>query len=764
MENNNNINENFNNIIDSETEEIISDFVSEAYHLLDKAVAIISKLDSENNTEAINIIFRLFHSIKGSASFLNFDNVRKVTHEAETFLDIFREQKTTPTYNEVDVLYQSFDLLEVLINSISEKQTDEGYEEYTNTIVKKLTRCIKERRHTTKKESPVKTSSEKDEVLDIDKYGFLGTFTESIDLHNIDSKDLQKYKDEMFRIIDFAKEVLPKLAKDPYNKDFLLDIIKCVYHIEKGSKIFDYTDINDISKEAEKLLNSIYNGNVTPTKDNINILDDILNAVKNNIDTIDSESDKKQPENINNKEELINKISETTKKTPTSGKFKPLGEILVEMGAIDDKTVEEALQIQHQKPDEVNKIGQLDIQKRLYGLRREDKIRVDTDKLDQLFDLVGELTIAEIMVTQNRNVIELESEDFTNATDNLAKITSDLQSLVMTIRMVPIENLFNRMVRLVNQLSREAGKKINFEVTGSETEIDRKLINELQDPLLHIIRNSVDHGIEEATERINKGKSPEGFMSLTAKHEGNEIWISIKDDGRGFDKKSILKKAIELGMVDEKKMKTLSDRKIWEFVFQPGFSTAKIVSEISGRGVGMDVVKKNIEKLRGNVEVKSEKDEGSEIILKIPLTLEIMNVMVIRIGHNLYSIPVIDVDENLAQEDVKVFTTQEEREVVRLREEIIPLIRLDDMFGVSSTSGNGEIDKEQQRNVSIILKKNRRKVCVFIDEILGTQQIVIKSLPRYMGQLKIVSGCSILGNGEISLIIDTNALIDSIIE
>lgn len=757
MENNNNINDSINNMIDSETEEIIRDFVSEAYHLLDKAVAIISKLDSENNAEAINIIFRLFHSIKGSAGFLNFDNVRKVTHEAETLLDIFREQKTTPTYNEVDVLYQSFDLLEVLINSISEKQTDEGYEEYTNAIVKKLTRCIEERKIDQNK-IETEISSQK-EILDIDKYGFFGSFPESIDLNNIDEKDLENYKDEMCKIINIAQKVLPKLIEDPYNKNLLLDIIKCIFHIEKGSDAFNYADINELSKVAEKLLNNIYNGNTTATKHNLDILDEIFLAIKNNIEN-------KHPENIENKDEIINKVKEITIKSPTSGLFKPLGEILVEMGAIDDKTVEEALQIQHQKPkkekgedgDETTS-EKLDIKDRLYGLRKEDKIRVDTEKLDQLFDLVGELTIAEIMVTQNKDVITLDSEEFTNATDNLAKITGDLQSLVMTIRMVPLENLFNRMVRLVTQLSREADKKINFEVKGSETEIDRKLINELQDPLLHIIRNAVDHGIENKSERIKQGKSPEGFMALRAKHEGNEIWISIKDDGRGFDKQKILKKAIRLGMVDEKKAKTLSDRKIWKFVFEPGFSTADTVSEISGRGVGMDVVKKNIEKLRGQVEVKSEKNKGTEIILKIPLTLEIMHAMVVRVGKNLYSIPVTDIDENLAQDDVNLFTTQENREVVRLREEVIPLIRLDDIFNQSSSNG-----VEDYRHVSIILKKNHRKVCVFIDEILGTQQIVIKSLPRYMGQLKIVSGCSILGDGEISLIIDTSALIDSILE
>jgi two-component system chemotaxis sensor kinase CheA len=323
-----------------------------------------------------------------------------------------------------------------------------------------------------------------------------------------------------------------------------------------------------------------------------------------------------------------------------------------------------------------------------------------------------------------------------------------------------MEGLFNKIIRVVNQLSRTAGKKIKIETEGATTEIDRKLINEIYDPLVHIVRNAVDHGIETESERIKKKKDPIGKITIEAKHEGNEIWISVMDDGTGLNKQGIIGKALKKGLINSRELNNISDENLYKFIFEPGFSTAANVSEISGRGVGMDVVKKNIEKLRGDVEIKTEKEKGTKIILKIPVTLEIMRAMLVKVGTNKYSIPVTDVIETISTEGLKFFTTEGNKKAVKLRDEIIPTVLLDEVF---------KKDKEKARlnrtsHLAVIVSKNKKKMCIIIDEVLGTQQIVIKSLPKYMGHLKNVSGCSIIGSGEISLILDTGSIINNLLE
>lgn len=778
-------NENDNLNIDNETEEIIRDFVSEAYNLLDKAVAIINKIDSENNEEAINTIFRLFHSIKGSAGFLGFNNIRKVTHEAETLLDIYRTKKIIPKDHEVDILYQTFDLMEELINQISSRLDDSGLEDYTDLIVGKLTKCIDEYDEAKRKQrenmlvNKISTGS-KVENIDIEKYSFLGPYFEAIDLNNITPEVLERYKNETVKMLDDSFDSLPKLEKDPYDYEVVLELLKNVFNIKKISETLAFDEIAEISYGFENLFNNVLKSKTTLTPSAINSIRKILNEIKHSIKQINPKNNIHTPSTIKDKENLLSIINGLCDAKATSGVFKPvtknkrqLGEILVEMGAIDNETIEEALELQ-QKPDEAikkKKIGdRIDADTSSIGsMRKEDIIRVDTEKLDQLFDLVGELTVAEVMVTQNRQINKLNIESFGKAATNLSGITRDLQNVVMSIRMISLESLFSRVARLVNKLSRNSEKKINFNMEGASTEVDRKLINEMYDPLAHIVRNAFDHGIEKPAERKEKGKSEEGNIILRAKHEGNELWVSLKDDGQGLNREKIIKKAIENGLINEKDASELPLEKVWKLIFTPGFSTAETVSEISGRGVGMDVVKRNIEKLHGQVDITSEEDKGTEIILKIPLTLEIMSVMVVEAGDNKFSIPIIDIIETLDIQNLLLITDNNGKESLKLRDEIVPLVRLHKLFNIktekveqSETQGIKTTRKEN--NLAVVVNKNKKKLCINIDDIIGTQQIVVKSLPAYMGNLKTISGCSILGNGEISLIIDTGTLIKENLE
>lgn len=383
-----------------------------------------------------------------------------------------------------------------------------------------------------------------------------------------------------------------------------------------------------------------------------------------------------------------------------------------------------------------------------YTVKKKD-IRVDTEKLDTLFDLIGELITAEAMVVDNPELKALELESFPRAAAYLAKITRELQAVTMSIRMIPLEGLFSKMHRLVRDLGRKVGKDIELAISGADTEMDRNIIEEISDPLVHIIRNAIDHGIEDTFTRQTRGKAGGGTIGLDARYEGNEIWITIRDDGAGLDRDRILAVARSKGLVGEGE---ITDEEVWKLIFEPGFSTAKEVSEISGRGVGMDVVKKNLEKLRGQVDIQTVVGQGTTFVLRIPLTLAIIDGVTLRSGNTLYSLPIADVVEFQNYRQDRVTQTDPHHRVLRLRSEVLPVLHLSQLFITQTTSA------PSTKQVSIIVKSQNRKMALVVDEIVGYKQIVLKALPESMAGLVGISGCSILGNGEVSLIIDVNAL------
>jgi two-component system chemotaxis sensor kinase CheA len=282
--------------------------------------------------------------------------------------------------------------------------------------------------------------------------------------------------------------------------------------------------------------------------------------------------------------------------------------------------------------------------------------------------------------------------------------------------------------------------------------MDKNVIEQISDPLIHIIRNAIDHGIEKATERSAAGKNPEGVISLDARYEGSEIWVTVRDDGRGLDRQKILKKAVEKGMVQEP-LAEVPDRVAWDFIFEPGFSTAETVSDVSGRGVGMDVVKKNLERIRGSIDINTSHGAGTEFILKIPLTMAIIDGITVRSGGNFYSIPTTDILEFFKAAPEQLTETDKNEYMVNLRGSILPLLKLGEMFDIP-----GAVD-DPCVGIIIVVKDRARKACLLIDEVVGNQQIVVKSLSEYLGKVEGISGCSILGDGRVSFIVDTEKLL-----
>nr|WP_240739186.1 chemotaxis protein CheA [Marinitoga lauensis] len=375
-------------------------------------------------------------------------------------------------------------------------------------------------------------------------------------------------------------------------------------------------------------------------------------------------------------------------------------------------------------------------------------VRVDIEKLDQLMNLMAELVISRSRITETLRKYEIKDVDESLA--NLSRITLDLQNIVMKIRMIPIAFVFNRFPRVVRDTAKKLNKEVNLIIEGEDTELDRTVVDEIGDPLIHLIRNSIDHGIEPVDERIKKGKPKIGTIKLSAWHEGDGVVISVEDDGKGLDREVIANKAIEKGLVDPSMVSTMSDEEIFSFIFLPGFSTKNKATDLSGRGVGMDVVKTVVESLNGSVTISSKKDIGTKIIIRLPLTLSIIQVLLVTIDNYVYAIPIANIDttQKITDGDIRIV---QGNEVFVLRGEVIPLIRLRDVFNMP------KIEDSLTEKV-VIVKTANRKYGVVVDNLLGQDDIVIKSLGKYLNSVKEFSGGAILGDGRIALILDITNL------
>jgi two-component system, chemotaxis family, sensor kinase CheA len=391
------------------------------------------------------------------------------------------------------------------------------------------------------------------------------------------------------------------------------------------------------------------------------------------------------------------------------------------------------------------------------SVKSQGIISVNLDKLDALMDLVGEMVIAKAMVIQNPDLNGLEIENFHKAASQLNKITDDIQDMVMSIRMIPLEATFQKMNRIVRDMCKKLGKEVQLEIIGEETEVDKNIIEHLSDPLMHLVRNALDHGIETPDDRISKGKAAIGTITLEAKNAGSDVVITVKDDGRGLDKNKIYQKALNHGLIYSS-MEECSDKELSRLILRPGFSTNENVTEYSGRGVGMDVVANNIESIGGVLTVDSEEGLGTIFTIKIPLTLAIIDGMNIGIGESSFTIPVTSVKETFRPVRKDIIRDPDGNVMIMVRGECYPLIRLYEVYNIKT-----EIT-DICNGIVIMLEQNERIVCILADELIGMQQVVVKALPRYIQSLRRsrnIAGCTLLGDGSISLIIDVEGLISS---
>ena len=388
------------------------------------------------------------------------------------------------------------------------------------------------------------------------------------------------------------------------------------------------------------------------------------------------------------------------------------------------------------------------------GHQSQGMISVSVEKLDKLMNMVGEIVISEAMVIHNPDLNGLALNNFKKSALQLKKITDELQDMVMSIRMVPLGPTLLKMNRIIRDVSKKLNKEISLKIIGEDTEVDKNIIEKIGDPLMHLVRNSADHGIETAEVRILQGKPGTGTVTLEAKNAGGEVLILIKDDGKGLNKEAIMKKAMENGLGGEE-LAEMTDQEIFNLIFLPGFSTKEAVTEFSGRGVGMDVVAKNIESVGGKILVDSIEGKGTVITLKIPLTLAIMEGMNIKVGKSCYTFPIMSIKESFIPKPDEIFRGPDNNEMIMIRGQCYPILRLHERYQVKT-----EVTKIEE-GILIMLEGDTRTFCLFADELMGEQEVVVKALPKYVSRMKKIdglAGCTLLGDGNISLILDVDGL------
>ena len=725
--------------------EILHSFLEESKDHLENIEEKILNLEKTEDNDLIGAIFRSMHTMKGTSAFFGFNQIKSLSHSLESILDDLRTDKITLAPEIVDILLEGTDILSKRIDELDSQsglsKDSQGQIRLPPSLIDIndiLGRIFVMRNDETPETQAPETQAPTVKAEPVDDLSSLVT-PEIMDNFISESTDL----------IDATEELILDLEKDPQNKEAVNGAFRCVHTMKGNAGFLGLSTFEQDCMDLENVLDSVRTNELQINQNTIN---KILSSLDLLGKSLKEGQDKENPE--------------ADESDSAEEEYHPLGEILVNMGAVSEDEIDDALEKQEKKLGEIlleeGKVSNAALKTALTKqtqntastspVRSERKdIRVDMAKLDTLFDLMGELITAEAMVINNPELENIELDTFTTAANYLSKITREMQEITMTVRMIPLEGLFNKMKRLVRDLTKKFDKKINLVVSGQETEMDRNVMEEIADPLMHIIRNSIDHGVESQDARSAAGKDPAGTIQLKAKYEGNEIWITVKDDGNGLNREKILAKAKERGLLktDEN---TIPDEEVWQLIFEAGFSTAAQVSEVSGRGVGMDVVKRNVEKLRGTIGITSETGMGTDFTLKIPLTLAIIDGITVKVGNVLYAIPLNDILEFVKAEKEQIVRTDKNRVVLKLRDGIIPVVELHDFFG-----SKGE-KTEITEGILIVTYRNDKKATLLVDEIVGYHQIVVKSLPASLGSMRAISGCSILSNGEVSLIIDVGSL------
>ena len=581
-----------------------------------------------------------------------------------------------------------------------------------------------------------------------------------------DDSLLRDFIIEGLEYIDAIEVNLLNLEQDPENQDCVNAIFRPFHSIKGVAGFLNLETICDFAHSLENLLDRVRNKELSVHSRLIDIILDGADALKALIIELkeNMEGNPGDPLEID-LVALKKRIESVESDDSDTVEVKKLGEILIEDGAITEENLEQGLEAAQQltPPKKIGETliseGKVTPKQVSQALRKQTKqaadtavIRVNITKLDDLIDMVGELVITQAMIRQNSFILSNSDRRLSRDVSRLTSITSELQKTSTRLRMVPIKQTFQRMSRLVRDLSRDAGKKVGVVTEGEDTEIDKNMVEEIYNPLVHMVRNAVDHGIDSSEERLKAGKPEKGIIRLKAFHRGGNVVIEISDDGKGLDRDGILKKAVKKKLVDDSH--ELSDQDIYKLIFLPGFSTAAAITDISGRGVGMDVVKQAVEKLRGKAEIDSTMNKGSTFAFSFPLTMAIIDGMIVRVGGEKYIIPLTSIRQLLRPVEESYNIIIGKGETINVMGNLLPLIRVYKIFGIEA-----EHENPWEAIVVVVEGENSSK-CLLVDEILGEEEVVIKNLGESLKNRKGISGGAILGDGNVGLILDPEGLFE----
>ncbi|MHB9098872.1 MAG: chemotaxis protein CheA, partial [Syntrophales bacterium] len=579
-----------------------------------------------------------------------------------------------------------------------------------------------------------------------------------------DESLLTDFITEALEYIDEIELNVLNMEQNPEDKEYVNAVFRPFHSIKGVAGFLNLTEIRDLAHNLENLLDRVRNDELSVNRTLIDVVLDGADTLKTMIGLL------KKPLEVRKNElagidftNLIRRIREMDQAS-NDGQTKKIGEILVQDGIINEEILKEGLEKAKVPPE--RKLGEVLINEGkatpkqvAQALRKQEDpvtdkstVRVDIRKLDDLIDMVGELVITHSMIQQNFAVQGKTDRNLMRNIVQLSNITSGLQQTSMSLRMVPIKQTFQRMSRLVRDLAKNSGKLVAIELAGEETEIDRNMVDEIYNPIVHMVRNSIDHGLERPEERIGFGKPEKGLLSLKAYHRGGCIVIEITDDGRGLNKEKILAKALQNGVIQSSE--GLTEQEIYRLIFHAGLSTAEKVTDISGRGVGMDIVKHAVEKLRGKIDVESVQGQGTTIALRFPLTMAIIDGMIVKVGTERYILPMTAIRQVMRPGESSYTNIVGKGEVMNAMGQLFPLVRLYELFAI----------EPEQRNpweaIVVVVDGGDRSKCLLVDQILGKAEVVIKGLGEGLKELKGISGGAILGDGQIGLILDPEGLFE----
>ena len=689
----------------SEKNRFSEGFILEAQELLTEIEAAVLDIeDQPEDFEAVNRLFRAMHTIKGSGAMFGFEQIAAFTHHVETAMDKVREGLMPVTGELIDLILKAKDHIKRLLDAGD--AVDEGTQTTGDALIQALKAMVPQDPESLEDEPPPMQIPEPDRETVTSSYRIRftpnsQTFASGLDpallldeLSELGQCSISTQTDGVPLLSDFDPESYYLSFDMALTSDCGLNAIKDVFiFVEDDSGL-------DISLVREHLTNDAE----TPLPK----LGDIL------------------VERGDLPREEIESVQENRKR---------IGDVLVEQGVVSREKVNAALKEQQAL-------------KTMQAKSAASSVRVPSDRLDALINLVGELVITQAWLTQV--AAGIEHPELAGPVEEIQRLTGELRDNVLNIRMMPIGTSFNKFRRLVRDLSAELGKEITLTTLGAETEMDKTVLERLDDPLVHLIRNSIDHGIETADVRETCGKPPQGTIKLSAAHLGTNVLITIQDDGKGLDEDKIRQKARDKGLISEQA--DLSRKEVFNLIFAPGFSTAKDVTSVSGRGVGMDVVKKTIESMRGTIEIDSRPGRGTTIALKLPLTLAIINGLLVSIGHDFFVLPLMTVEECVEMKSEEL-TQARGRNILNIRGDVVPYIRLREHFGINGSQAATEH--------IVIADVNSKRIGYVVDRVIGGHQTVIKSLGAIFRNVKDISGATILGDGTVALILDTNVLLES---